>query len=188
MPSNITADEIRRRIAAGTNRVAPQDLTIRGGRIVPVNGPGGARVAGRAVGATVPFDPALSAFMRQMGAEEAAIRAQARQEVESAQAQWNLSAPMWDQRIEDATNAVAMDAEERGLYRSGATVTGIARGRAGIEGERAAAAAALRDQAMASQRAAQDRVLGLRREAAEQELAARTRIGQRRAETTYGAR
>lgn len=187
MAPRITADAIRRSIANGGQRnEAGRDLTFQNGRITPVNGPGG-RAPGRAPG-TVPFDPALSAFMRQMGAEEASIRQQARMEVQQAQGQWDLAAPAWDQRIEDQDSAVRMDAEERGLYRSGATVTGLTRGRMAIESERAAARAGLMDQQAASQWAAQNRIAQLRRDIIEQELAARTRIGERRAVSRYGAK
>lgn len=159
-------------------------LAIRNGRPVAV----GAATSRTGTAPTVPFDPALSAFLRTMGVEEQNIRAQARQQGELASRQFTRTASQYDRRIEDDQRAVANDAAARGVFRSGRTAVDLTDARNDIELERAEAQAQVRDQLMALQMDATNRILELRRRAQEEELLGRTRVGERRATSRYGAR
>ena len=163
---------------------APQ-LAVRNGRPVAVRRPATAGPTGR--GPAVPFDPALSAYLRSMGVEEQAIRAQTRQEGELASRNFQRTSGQYDQRIGEAQRNIANDAAERGMFMSGRTAVDLTSARNVVESERAEAQAALRDQLMALQLGATNQILELRRRAQEEELLGRTRVGQRRAESRYGA-
>ncbi len=132
------------------------------------------------------YDPQYSAFLRAMGVEEQAIRADARQAGNLARRQFTRQAPRFDDRILREAEGIRNDAETRGVFRSGATVNALARSRGDIELERAEAGAALRDQLQSLQLGAQTRVASLRRQALEGGLEARTRATDRAAQARYG--
>lgn len=134
------------------------------------------------------YDPQYSAFLRAMGVEEQAIRAQARQAGQLASRQVARQAPLFDRRIEKEGQAIRGDQESRGVYNSGATATRLAESRNDVELERAEVQAALRDQLMSLQTDAASRVASLRRQALEGGLEARTRSTERAAQSAYGNR
>lgn len=164
---------IRERIASGTTKVAAQRRA--GAAPVPVR-------------AQVPFDPQLSAFMRAMGVQEQQIRADARQRSNLAARQVSRQLPAFDIRADREAEAIAGDAESRGVYRSGATVRSLMRSRSDIERERNETLAQLRDTQTGIQLDAASQVAALRRARAEAELDARTRQTERAAQSSYGQR
>lgn len=134
------------------------------------------------------YDPQLSAFLRAMGLQEQQIRGQARQQGSLASRQVARQNPLFDQRIGDDAQGISDDAEARGMFNSGATVSRLANSRNRIEGERNEVQATLRDQLQAIQYDTAARVSELRRQGAEERLSGRTRAGTQQAQSVYGGR
>lgn len=134
------------------------------------------------------YDPAYSAFMRAMGVEEQAIRAEVRQAGNLASRKVARQSSLFDRRIQQEGQAIRGDQESRGVYNSGATASRLSEARGNVELERAEVQASLRDQLQALQTDAQTRVASLRRQALEGGLEARTRSTERAAQAAYGNR
>lgn len=132
------------------------------------------------------YDPAYSAFLRAMGVEEQAIRAQVRMEGSTLKRQVERQEPVWQDRIQTMEQGVRGDAEARGTYTSGATARDLAQGRTRIGLERAEQTAVMRDKLQSMNAGAATAVAQLRRQAMEQGLSARTRSTERAAEAAYG--
>jgi hypothetical protein len=132
------------------------------------------------------YDPQLGAFLRAMGVQEQQVRAQGRQQSALASRQVARQNPLFDQRIGDAAQEIGGDAESRGVYRSGSTVTRLADSRNRIEAERNEVQATLRDQLQGIQYDTASRVAELRRQGAEERLSGRSRAGERQAKSVYG--
>ena len=124
--------------------------------------------------------------MRAMGVEEQLIRAEARQRSNLAERQVHRQLPSFDDRIAREGEAISADAEQRGVFRSGATMRNLARSRTDIEKERAETMAQLRDQVTGIHLDAASQVARLRRGRAEAELEGRTRQTERAAQASYG--
>lgn len=132
------------------------------------------------------YDPAYSAFLRAMGVEEQAIRAQARMEGNTLKRQVARQEPIWQDRLSQMEQGVRGDAESRGTLLSGATVRDLAQGRNRIGIERAEQTAVMRDKLQQLNSSAATSVASLRRQAMEQSLSSRTRSTERAAEAAYG--
>jgi hypothetical protein len=116
-----------------------------------------------------------------MGVEEQNIYAETRVQNDLAQRQYDRSIPEWNARLQDAGQTVLNDAEARGVYRSGATIEGAARARAGVARQQQEQLAQVGDQAISYGLDAARRIAAIRRANTEQILNDRT------AQTTAGA-
>lgn len=132
------------------------------------------------------YDSALAAFLRQMGVEEQNILAESRLRSEISGRQYTRSIPVFENQEREAVEAVQGDAEDRGVYRSGATVrnTALARNEVALRQQEALASSQDQQDIYALEAARQ--ISGLRRSAAEQELQARTRQTIAGAQSAYG--
>lgn len=133
-------------------------------------------------------DPALNAYLRAMGVEEASIRTGVRQQTRDAVRAWEVRQPLYKENLEEARQGIADDAEARGLYRSGATITRQAAAARDITRQYLGDRQAVTDAAAGFQRAGAEAVARLRRERAEQELSSRRAATERGAAAAYGAR
>ena len=183
--ADINAAEIRRRIAAGTNRLASApDLAFRDGRIVPVNG-GGGRPSGGSYNAAF-TDPALLAYLRAMGVQEEGIRTGVRQQTRDAVRAWEVQEPLYRENLDAARENISTDWESRGLYRSGATLGSLAGAARDAMRQYLGDRQAVTDAVSGYQRAGASAITRLRQEAIEQELNARRAATERAAQSAYG--
>jgi hypothetical protein len=132
------------------------------------------------------YDAALAAYMRQMGTQEQTVYAENRQRANQADRQYKRSIPSFLEQERQAVEGVQGDAENRGVYRSGATVRNTGLARYGVALRQNEALALSQDSQDAYALDAARRIAALRQGAAEQELAARRSQAIASATSAYG--
>jgi hypothetical protein len=130
-------------------------------------------------------DPAYAAFVRMSGVQTSNIKNEIQARITAANSERNRAAAGYDKKADDTQREVGLDYEDRGFYNSGfrssmqASKVGDVRYNQNLE-------EAARTDAMesANRHATQDLAeLGQKR--AEEEIAARSRINEKRAKQTY---
>lgn len=121
-----------------------------------------------------------------MGTQEQTIYAENRQRADQAQRQYKRSIPSFLEQERQAVEGVQGDAENRGVYRSGATVRNTGLARYGVALRQNEALALSQDSQDAYALDAARRIAALRQSAAEQELIARRNQAISSATSAYG--
>lgn len=130
-------------------------------------------------------DPAYAAYLRTMGVEQANIKNEIMARTEAVQRAINRNAAGYEQQKSERTKSVGLDFEGRGLGNSGAQYTQQNEASANIDYQRNQDESAQRDALDTANRSSQAALAQLGQRRAEEELAARQRIGEKRAQRTY---
>lgn len=132
------------------------------------------------------FDPALAAYLRSMNVEEQNIFAEVRQRNELAQRQYDRTLPQWAEKSRAEGQAVADDAETRGVYSAGTTVRDVVRAKNNVAMDQSEALARVGDEKANIGFDAARRLAELRRQRSEAELTARSNQATAGAAAAYG--
>jgi 6-phosphofructokinase len=130
-------------------------------------------------------DPAYAAYLRQFGIQNANIRNEIQARTEAVQRAINRNAAGFEQEKSNKTRDVALGYEERGFAGSGFQQQEQIRTGAEVDYRRQQSEAEQTDSLAGQNRAANNDLNELAQRRAEEEMQARTRIGQKRANQQY---
>lgn len=143
------------------------------------------RGMGNAPGNPAMEDPAYQAFLRSMGVQQANIKNEIIARTEAVQRAINRNAAGYEVQKKDKQRSIGLGFEDRGLGNSGAQYRQQSEAAAAVDYDRQQSEASQHDALDAANRAATQSLAELGQRRAEEEIAARNRIGQRRAQQTY---
>lgn len=130
-------------------------------------------------------DAAYAAYLRQMGVQQANIRNEIQARTEAVQRAINRNAAGFEQQKAEGVRNAGLGWEDRGLFNSGLRQQDQAKTAAGVDYQRQQSEADQTDALATANRQAQNSLSDLAQKRAEEELNARTRIGQKRAQQVY---
>ncbi len=130
-------------------------------------------------------DAAYAAYLRQMGVQQANIRNEIQARTEAVQRAINRNAAGYEQQKSEKTRDIALGYEDRGLSSSGARMQDQTKAAASVDYTRQQGEAEQTDALAAANRTAQGSLAELGQRRVEEERAARTRLGQSRAQQVF---
>ena len=143
--------------------------------------------AARLASDPVMTDPKFLAFLRMMGVDESNIRNEIQARLEQANRETNRAAAGFEQRKTEQTRNIGLDFEDRGLFGSGARVGHQAEASAKVDYDRQMEESARMDALAGQNRNSNQELNRLAQQRAEEELAARNRIAEKRGAQTFQA-
>lgn len=130
-------------------------------------------------------DPSYQAFLRAMGVQQANIKNEILSRTEAVLRAINRNAAGYEVQKKDKQRNIGLGFEDRGLGNSGAQYKQQSEAAAAVDYDRQQSEASQTDALDTANRAATQSLAELGQRRAEEEIAARNRIGQRRAQQTY---
>lgn len=130
-------------------------------------------------------DAAYAAYLRQMGIQQSNIRNEIQARTEAVQRAINRNAAGFEQQKAEGVRNTGLSWEDRGLYNSGLRQQEQGKVAAGVDYQRQQSETEQTDALAQANRQAQNSLSELAQKRAEEELNARTRIGQKRAQQVY---
>lgn len=130
-------------------------------------------------------DPAFLAFLRMSGVSEANLRNEIIFRTEAAQRAVNRAAAGYEQQKAQAGRNIGLSFEDRGLGNSGEQFRQQGESAAGIDYNRQSNEAQSNDALSLANMQAQNSLAELAQKRVEEEMAARERVGAKRAQQTY---
>jgi len=121
------------------------------------------------------------------GVQESNLRGEIQARIDQATRETNRAAAGFEQRKQDETRQVGLDFEDRGLFASGARMRGQSDAAAKVDYQRQMEEAARSDALANENRRTENELAELAQRRAEEEIAARSRIAEKRGAQTYQA-
>jgi hypothetical protein len=131
-------------------------------------------------------DPAYQAYLRQSGVQQATIKDEILARIDTANRERNRAAAGFQMQKDTTTKNIATDFEGRGLYSSGVRQSQQADASGKIDFQMQQEDAARNDALTEANRRAEQQLAELGQRKAEEEIAARNRVGEKRAKGAYG--
>lgn len=130
-------------------------------------------------------DPAYQAFLRMSGVQTANIKNEIQARIEQTQRENNRAAAGYAQQKDEQTRNIGLDYEDRGFYSSGIRANKQGEAGAKLDYARQQEETARNDALANANRTAEGQIGQLGQQRAEEEIAARTRVTERRGKATY---